>query len=241
MAEALGIRFLDASGGVVRGCCGGRLHDIAAIDPAGLDPRVCRADVTVAADVTNPLVGPDGAAHVYAPQKGATPEQVEALEAGLASLAEVVRRDLGVDVACLAGAGAAGGLAAGLVAFLGAGIRSGVETVMEAVGLRAALADADLVLTAEGRCDGQSAFGKAVAGVGAAAREHGVPVVVLAGSVGDGYEKLREQGVAALLSIADGPMSLEDALARGAELLERAAEEVVRLWIAAGGQGHAGA
>lgn len=235
MAEALGVRFLDAAGKVVQGCCGGNLQDIAAVDATSLDPRVAAAGVTVAADVTNPLLGEQGAARVYGPQKGATPEQVEELEAGLASLAEVVQRDLGIDVAELPGSGAAGGLGAGLVAFLGAEIRSGVATVMEAVGLAEMLADADLVLTAEGRCDGQSAFGKTVAGVAGMARERGVPAVVLAGSLGPGYEGLRDKGIAAAFAIADGPQELAAALARSAELLERTAEEVVRLWVAARG------
>ena len=132
------------------------------------------------------------------------------------------------------GAGAAGGLGAGLVAFLGAELRSGVQTVMEAVRLRERMAGADLAITAEGRLDGQSAFGKATAGVVRAAREAGVPVVALAGSLGPGYERLYEQGLCAAFAIADGPMDLSAAMARAAELLERAAESLMRLWLSAG-------
>ncbi len=133
----------------------------------------------------------------------------------------------------LPGAGAAGGLGAGLVAFLGAELRSGVETVMDAVRLRERMTGADLAITAEGRLDGQSAFGKATAGVIGSAREAGVPVVALAGSLGPGYARLYEQGLCTAFGIVDGPMELGVAMARAAELLERAAESVMRLWLTA--------
>ncbi len=233
MAAALGARFLDADGREVRGCGGGRLAEVAAIDLDGLDPRIAGVEFVVACDVTNPLIGPDGAARTYAPQKGATPEQVEQLERGMRSLAEVIRRGLGVDVESLPGAGAAGGLGAGLVAFLGAEIRSGVETVMEAVGLREKMRGAELVLTAEGRADGQSAFGKVIAGVAGAARGQGVPVIALAGSLGQGWRDLYGCGVAAVVPILDRPMPEGEAIERAGELLEDAAERVVRIWQAA--------
>ncbi|MHC5034900.1 MAG: glycerate kinase family protein, partial [Planctomycetota bacterium] len=204
----------------------------------GLDRRLPSVEVTVASDVTNPLIGPNGAARTYGPQKGATPEQVEELEAGLANLAEVARRCLNVDVCDLPGAGAAGGLGAGLVAFLGARISSGVGTVMEAVGFREKLAGSDLLVTAEGRIDGQSAFGKTVAGVAAAARDQGIPTVALAGSVGAGYESIYSCGVIAVLPIVDGPMDLPAALGQAAPLLDRAAEAMLRLWRAARGDGN---
>ena len=184
----------------------------------------------VACDVKNPLVGPHGAARVYAPQKGADADAVARLESGMQSLARVIADDLGRDVAALPGGGAAGGLGAGLVAFLDGALRSGIDTVMDAARLADRLCGSDLVLTAEGRVDGQSAFGKVPAGVAGLARDRGVPTVVLAGSVGPGYEKLYDSGVIAVFSICDGPMPLAAAFERGEELLERAAESVVRLW-----------
>jgi len=235
MASALGVRFMDSAGRPLEDCRGGRLADIADVDVSGLDPRVASVRVVVASDVVNPLSGPHGAARVYGPQKGATPEQVEELERGLANLADVIRRRLGKAVADLPGAGAAGGLGAGLVAFLGAELRSGVGTVIEAVRLREKMAGADLAITAEGRLDGQSAFGKATAGVIATARRLGVPVVALAGSLGTGYEELYGQGLCAAMPIVDGPMDMSEAMGRAAELLERAAESLMRLWLAARG------
>ncbi len=237
MAAALGVRFLDAAGREVADCRGGRLRDVQDLDMSGLDPRLANVRIAVASDVTNPLTGPDGAAHTYGPQKGATPEQVLELEQGLASLAEVIRRRLGLQVADLRGAGAAGGLGAGLVAFLGARMHSGVETVMEAVRLRERMEGSDLLFTAEGRIDGQSVFGKTIAGVAAAAAEQGIPVVALAGSVGADYESIYSCGVCAVFPIVDGPMDLQAALEGADRLLERSAASVLRLWRAAGGTG----
>jgi glycerate kinase len=235
MAAALGVRFFDANGRRIADCRGGRLCDIARVDMEGLDARLAGVQVIVASDVTNPLVGPHGAARTYGPQKGATADQVERLEEGLAHLSEVVLCDLGVDVAGLPGAGAAGGLGAGLVAFLGAELRSGVATVIEAVGLAEKMAGSDLVVTAEGRLDGQSAFGKTIAGVARLAEQQGIPVVALAGEVAPGYETIYGCGVRAAFPIVDGPMDLDSALGQGARLLEKAAEAVLRLWLTARG------
>ncbi|NLW49799.1 MAG: glycerate kinase [Candidatus Brocadiaceae bacterium] len=238
MAAALGVRFLDVRGQPIGDCCGGRLADVAAIDPASLDERIPRTEIVVASDVTNPLTGPLGAALVFGPQKGATPEQARQLDRGLASLARLIETQLGVAVDALPGAGAAGGLGAGLVAFLGARIRSGVETVIEVARLDERMQGSALVLTGEGRLDGQTVHGKTVAGVAAAAARHGIPVVALAGSLQPGYEALYGRGVVCALSIVDRPMDLAAAMADAPGLLERAAESVVRLWSAAGGGGH---
>jgi len=235
MAEALGVRFFDSAGNAITGCCGGKLARIARIDPSGLDRRVGSTRFVVACDVTNPLVGPDGAARTYAPQKGADARQVEELERGLASLARVIERDLGAEVADMAGAGAAGGLAAGLVAFLGARICSGFGTVTRAVGLREKLVGADLLITAEGRLDWQSAFGKVVAGVAGLADQIGVPVLALAGSLGEGYRRVYKCGVRAALSIIDRPVGLAAAIAEAEPMLEATAESAVRLWLAGRG------
>ena len=234
MAQALGVRFLDSVGGAVEGCCGARLAEIADVDLGGLDPRIGDTEITIASDVTNPLVGADGAARVYGPQKGADAAQVEELERGLARLAGVIEARLGVRVADMPGAGAAGGLGAGLVAFLGARMASGVHTVMEAVRLADRMRGSDLVITAEGRLDGQSAFGKTIAGVAEVAAAQGIPVVALAGSVGPGAERIHDCGVSAVFCIADGPLTLQDAMDRAAQLLGRTAEAVTRLWLAGG-------
>ncbi len=233
VAAALGVRFLDADGALVAEPRGGNLPDIHRIDTAGLDPRAREAEFEVASDVTNPLLGPNGAARVYAPQKGATPEQVQRLESGLAALRDAVKRSLGVEAADRPGAGAAGGLGFGLAVFLNARLRSGAQTVMEAVRLSEKMSGSDLVITAEGRADGQSASGKAPACVAAEAHQQGIPVAMLAGSVGQGWEKLLDMGVSALFPIPDRPMEMEEATARAALLLAAASEAALRLWCAA--------
>jgi glycerate kinase len=232
MAHELGVRFLDAEDRVIERPCGGRLADIHRIDASGRDPRLAEAGIEVACDVTNPLAGAEGAACVYGPQKGATPQQVEALEAGLSHLAGMIRRWLDRDVEHLSGAGAAGGLGAGLVAFLGAELRRGVETVLDAVQIDDALRDADLAFTAEGAADLQSAFGKATSGLAARAQDHGVPCVLLAGGLGEGWQKVYRSGVTAAFALPDGPMDLPEAIERAPELLADRAEAAVRLWLA---------
>lgn len=229
MAQALGARLLDAAGKPI-GRGGGELARLAAIDVSDMDPRLKSLRCTVACDVTNPLVGPRGAAAVYGPQKGATPEMVRLLDANLRRFAEVVRRDLGVDVAEAPGAGAAGGLGAGLMAFLKARLRPGVELVIEAVGLEEKLRGADLVLVGEGMMDEQSAYGKVPVGVARLARSLGVPAVAIVGSLGPGYQRVHQEGINACLSILDRPMSLREAIDRAPELLAKTAEEVIRLF-----------
>ncbi len=187
MARALGYRFLDAAGRELPEG-GGPLERLRHIDAGGFDQAWLLLEVVAARDVDNPLVGPEGAAAVYAPQKGAGPEQVARLEAGLQRLAEVVGADLGVDVTTAAGGGAAGGLGAGMVAFLGAGLTPGAERVMEAVGLGPRLDGADIMVTGEGRLDRQSLHGKAPVAAGRLARRAQVRSVCITGSLGDGWE-----------------------------------------------------
>ena len=228
MAQALGAKLLDAEGrDLARG--GGALGKLARIDVSQLDPRLKGVDILVASDVTNPLCGEHGAARVYGPQKGATPEMVEQLDRALAHFAGIIRRDLGKDVLNLPGAGAAGGLGAGLIAFLGASIRPGIELVIETVRLRERMAGSDWVITGEGQIDASSAFGKTAVGVAAAAKSLGIPVVALAGAIGEGAEAVHERGIGAFFSIIDRPMSLDEALANAARLLENRACEVGRL------------
>lgn len=229
MAQALGAKFVGPRGEL--GFGGGALAELERIDVSGLDGRLKRVDVEVACDVDNPLTGPEGAAAVYGPQKGATPEQVSALDRNLGHLADCIEHDLGVSVRDLHGAGAAGGLGAGLVAFLGARLRPGVEMVLEAVRLRDHLVGADLCITAEGKLDRQTAFGKTPVGVARLARSADVPVVALAAILEPGYESVFSHGVSACFAIADRPLSPEESMSRAAELVAGSAENVMRLFL----------
>ncbi|MGC9453507.1 MAG: glycerate kinase [Phycisphaerae bacterium] len=226
-AQALGVRFIGADGReVVWGLSGGALGELADIDLSGRDERLDRVRIRVACDVTNPLTGPEGAARVYAPQKGATPEGVETLERNLSHLADVIRSRLGVDVARLAGAGAAGGLGAGLVAFAGATLEAGVDLIAEAVRLRARLAGADLLLTGEGRLDSSSGYGKAAVGAARIAAECGVPVVCIPGQF-DGDTRI-ERLFMSVRPLIRAEAAVEQAMQEAAPLLREAAAEVVR-------------
>ncbi|HEX6487315.1 MAG TPA: glycerate kinase [Candidatus Dormibacteraeota bacterium] len=228
MAQALGYRLLDESGAELpRGAQ--PLARLARIDAAGLDPAWRKIRVEVATDVRNPLCGPDGATAVYGPQKGVAPEMVSELDSALAHLADVVARDLGIEVAELAGAGAAGGTGAGLAAFLHATLEPGAPLVVEASGFDAALLGAACVFTGEGAVDRQTLFGKAPIEVARRARAAGVPTVLLAGSLGEGWREVYEHGVDAVQPISEGPASLESLEASAGALLERAAERACRL------------
>jgi glycerate 2-kinase len=180
MAQALGFRLLDANG-VELPPGGAALASLDRIDAANRAPELHGVEFVAASDVDNPLTGPTGASAVYGPQKGATPADVRALDAALARLAEVARRDLGVDAGATPGAGAAGGLGFGLMAFLGAAVRSGIDVVMEATRFDERLARAGAVLTGEGKFDAQSFRGKTVGAVVAAARRRGLPAAIVAG------------------------------------------------------------
>jgi len=228
-AQALGVVFLQADGApCVCGLGGGGLASIARIDPGDRDPRLGEAEVCVACDVTNPLTGPDGAAAVYGPQKGATAEMVEQLEAGLVNLAAVIRRDLGVDVEHLPGAGAAGGLAAGLVAFAGARLRRGVGIVAEALNLTERVRGADLVVTGEGSFDAQSAAGKTVVGVAEVAAAAGVPVVCVPGQAS---QEAPHRHFAVVAPLVGEGVGVDEALAQPADLLRRRTGEAGRRFL----------
>lgn len=231
LAQALGYRLLDQDG-VELGPGGGPLARLDRIDPSSRDPRLDSVEIRIACDVDNPLCGPRGASAVYGPQKGATPEMVAELDRNLGRLARIIERDLGVAVADLPGAGAAGGLGAGLVAFAGGRLQTGVALVLDAVGLAGRLAGADLCLTGEGSLDASSAYGKTAVGVARLARSLGVPCVAIAGVLGPGAEAVLEEGIDAYFSICPGPITLEDAVGRADVLLEAAARQVVRCFAA---------
>ncbi len=223
-AMALGWRFVAADGQEI-GLGGGQLGRISRIVPPG---HGLGAVVDVLCDVDNPLCGEHGAARVYGPQKGATPEMVEMLDVALGHLADVVREQLGRDVAEVPGAGAAGGVAAGAIAFMEARLVCGIDAVMAQTRLQEAITGADWVITGEGSFDEQSLRGKVVSGVLRVAKAAGARVAVLAGQVRLPPGQYRQAGIEAAVSCMEDGMDLEYAIAHGRELLDRAARRLVR-------------
>ena len=234
LLEALGVRLLDGAGHPVAPG-GAALLDVQRIDLTGLDPRLAQVEVLVAADVDNPLCGPRGASHVCGPQKGASPEQVQQLDKALGHFADVMAAALGEDHRDIPGVGAAGGLGFAAKAVLGASFRPGIELVAELSGLADAVQGADLVITGEGRLDGQSLHGKTPVGVARIARAAGVPVIALAGSLGEGYQSLYEAGIDAAFSLTPGPISLQQAMTDAGQQLQSRAADIARLWRLAAG------
>lgn len=232
MAQALGIRLLDADGRDLP-VGGAALADLDRIDCTGLDPRVTRTPIILASDVTNPLAGPDGASAVFGPQKGATPAMVEQLDQALSHYAAVIHRDTSRSVGIIPGSGAAGGLGAGFLAFTDATMRSGVDLVTETVGLKEWAVGADYCFTGEGRIDGQTQYGKTPMGVARAVHEAAPAchVIALAGSLGEDAEQLNALGFAAVFGIQPEAVSLQEALAGASRNLERTAEQVMRLLV----------
>ena len=229
MAAALGVRFLDASGKELSPG-GAALANLAHIDVSARHPALSHAAIIGATDVTNPLCGDTGASAIFGPQKGATPSMVAELDACLSNFAAVVKSDLGIDVLDTPGSGAAGGLGAGLIAFAGAELRSGIDMICDVLDFDQHAAAADLVITGEGRADRSTAFDKAPVGIARRAQSFGVPTILLAGSLGPGYDLLYDHGIDAIMPIAEEPMDLAASLQNGAVLLERAAERAIRLY-----------
>ncbi|MGY3025639.1 glycerate kinase [Pseudomonas lurida] len=231
--QALGVQLFDAEGQALPP--GGlALSRVATIDLGQLDPRLAQVRFDIAADVNNPLCGPHGASAIFGPQKGANPEQVQELDAALGHFADHCASVLPKDVRDEPGSGAAGGLGFAAKAFLGAQFRAGVEVVAELVGLDEAVRGADLVITGEGRFDAQTLRGKTPFGVARIAQRHNVPVIVIAGTLGDGYEQMYAHGVAAAFALPSGPMSLEQACSEAPRLLSERAADIARLWRTAG-------
>lgn len=199
-AAALGVRFTDKDGNEFVPV-GENLSQIAHIDTSGLLPELKNIEIITMCDIDNPLYGKNGAAYVFAPQKGADPAMVEYLDAQLKAGAEVIRRELGTDIAQLAGAGAAGGMGGGMVAFFGSRLQMGIETVLDTVGFDSLLQGADLVFTGEGKIDDQSLRGKVVIGVARRTKKVGVPLIAVVGDIGDHIEAAYSEGVSAVFSI----------------------------------------
>lgn len=228
MAQALGVRFLDRQGKELPPG-GAALVHLDRVDISGLDPRLRDVDVQVASDVNNPLCGPNGAAAVYGPQKGATPGMVRELDAALAHYAGVLRHDLGVEIKDMPGAGAAGGLGGGLVAFLHASLSPGVEIVFRALDIDRVLAGADLVITGEGRMDSQDIYGKAPIAIAKRAKRFGIPTIAIVGSTGRDYRVVFAHGIDAVIGTVNRPMALERALAESSRLVTEATMRACRM------------
>jgi len=227
--QALGVHLFDAHSQVL--APGGlALAGLAHISLERLDPRLSEVRFEIAADVNNPLCGPHGASAIFGPQKGANPAHVQQLDAALSHFADHCAKVLPKDVRDEPGSGAAGGLGFAAKAFLGAQFRAGVEVVAELVGLDAVVRDADLVITGEGRFDAQTLRGKTPFGVARIAQQHGVPVIVIAGTLGDGYEQMYAHGVDAAFALPSGPMSLEQACSEAPRLLRERAADIARVW-----------
>lgn len=232
MAQALGVRFLDRAGAQLPPG-GGALSRLERIDCSGLDGRLPGSWVLVASDVSNTLCGPEGATAVYGPQKGVTPDKVESLDGALANYARVIKEQLGIDVLELPAGGAAGGLGAGLMVFCKAEVRPGIDIVLDAARFEEALEGADLVITGEGRVDGQSAQGKVPFGVATRVKRFDpqIPVVVLAGCLGEGAERLYDHGVDAIIPISDGSLTIKESMDRAGELVRETAGNLFRNFI----------
>ncbi|MGD6844945.1 glycerate kinase [Bacillus infantis] len=229
MAQALGARLLDAEEREIGGG-GGSLSSLASIDLSELDERLEAVKIEVACDVDNPLTGEKGASAIFGPQKGADPQMVGILDKNLAHYASVIEQDLGKKIKDVPGSGAAGGLGGGLLAFLPAELKRGVDIVIAAARLEQIVADADLVITGEGRIDGQTIFGKTPIGVAKSAKKSGVPVIGLAGSISRDSDVVREHGIDAVFSIVPGAVSLEDAFRNASGYVEQAAANIAAVW-----------
>jgi len=232
MLQALGLVLLDDQARALPPG-GAALARLARIDSTGFDPRLNNTSITIASDVNNPLCGPTGASAIFGPQKGATPLQVEQLDKALGRFADLCAQTLARDPRNAPGSGAAGGLGFAAHAWMQATFRPGVEVVAELGGLAQALKGAALVITGEGRMDAQTLHGKTPMGVAKMARAAGVPVLAIAGSLGEGYQALYETGIVAAFSLVSGPTTLEYACANAEQLLKDRAQDILRLWLAA--------
>lgn len=228
MAQALGVKLLDADGNDI-GLGGGGLNKLYTLDCSGMDPRLSQIKLEVACDVDNPLCGEQGASAVFGPQKGATPEMVQALDANLSHYADIIKSVLGRDVKHRAGAGAAGGMGAALMGIFKADLRPGIDIVMDAVKLSEQLKEADLVITGEGRIDSQTIHGKTPIGVARCAKQYNLPVIGIAGCLSSDVGVVHEHGIDAVFSVVPRPVALADALKEGAANVENTAANVARM------------
>ncbi|CAI8272149.1 MAG: Glycerate 2-kinase [Chloroflexota bacterium] len=230
MAQCLGYRFIDEYGNPVMPT-GKSLNAIKKIDLSNVDERIFETQFIGASDVTNMLCGEEGAAAIFGPQKGATEEGIKSLDNGLRNLAEIILRDLNIDVLTTVSSGAAGGLGAGILAFLKGELHSGIDMVAGTLGLENNIESSDLIITGEGQTDRSSIFDKGPVGVAKIGAKYGVPTVILTGSLGRGYRQVYRYGVTAVIPISDRPMRFEVSLQRTRQLLQSTAERVMRLLV----------
>lgn len=228
MAQALGAKLLDQNNHQIS-FGGGNLDKLDKIDISNLDSRLQDVKIILASDVTNPLIGKDGASRVFGSQKGATPEMVEKLENNLQHYAKIIKRDLNKDVASVSGAGAAGGLGAGLMAFTTCKMRQGVDIAIEVTKLEEKVKSADYIFTGEGGTDFQTKFGKTPYGVAKLGKKYHKPVISLAGYLGEGIDSLYSEGFTAIFGIIPGACDLSTALKNGPSNVARTTENIVRL------------
>jgi glycerate kinase len=226
--QALGGKLLDREGKEI-GFGGEELKRIFSIDLTNFDSRLNEVTIEVACDVTNPLCGEKGASNVFGPQKGATPEMIKILDENLRHYANVIKEQLGRDVSDIPGAGAAGGLGAGLMAFLDGKLKNGIEMVIEYANLEEKIKCSDIVFTGEGSIDFQTQYGKTPFGVATLAKKHNKPVIALAGKIGEDIEVLYDKGIDSMFCIVRGLTTLEEALEKGKENIERTTENIMRL------------
>jgi glycerate kinase len=230
-AQALGVKFFDASGKPITQPMNNELLNICDnIDPGELHPAIKDTMFIMASDVTNPLLGATGAVNIFAVQKGATPEMLPALENNLSRFYDLAEKKLGRIVRNIPGAGAAGGIGAGLLLFLNAAVRSGIEMMLELTDFRQKINDADLIVTGEGRIDEQTAFGKTIAGVLKCAGEKRIPVVAVAGKKDGRLEELTRCGLREIFTLTERVSNPKDAFTRAPELIAQVGEEIVMKW-----------
>jgi glycerate 2-kinase len=228
MLQAIGVSFKDENGKELS-FGGGALGQLHTIDVSGLDERIKHVKFDVACDVTNPLIGENGASAIFGPQKGATAEMVHVLDQNLSYFADVMKEQLGQDIAHMDGAGAAGGLGAGLMAFLNAELKKGIDLVIEYTGLEEQVRGADYVFTGEGSIDAQTLFGKTPYGVASVAKKYSVPVIAFAGRIGNGVDSLYDNGFNAIIGILKGVTTFEEALDSGEANLAFTTENICRV------------
>jgi len=229
MAQALGVKFFDKTGKKINEPMNGKLiGKCKSFSMNNIHSAVKNSRFTVACDVDNPLLGPKGAVYVYSTQKGATDEILPILETNMKHFYSIVEQVLNISVIEYPGAGAAGGLGAGLIAFLGANLKSGVDIILDAVEFEKQIKNADIIFTGEGKIDSQTAYGKAIAGVLKIAQKNNIPVIAIAGKIDNNIDELYKHGLKAIFSICNGPITFEESMKNGYELMTKITEQICR-------------
>ncbi|OLO28656.1 glycerate kinase [Alkalihalophilus pseudofirmus] len=229
MLQALGVKFYDKDNQIISNDVRALLH-LSTIDVSALDHRLREADFVIASDVTNPLCGPNGASHIFGPQKGATPEMVVLLDECLSQYGKKINELFNIEIFSAPGAGAAGGMGAGLIAFLNASVRSGIDTIMEVAQFDRAIEGASLVVTGEGKLDEQTLSGKVISGVCRYSNQNQIPVIAICGSNELTGTELTQLGVAAAFPIVSGPCTVDEAITEVQRLVEKTIEQIMRVY-----------